>query len=242
MRTIDINTTQNVTIQYELANLRDRILSFMIDFVILAISSWILLIAVASTFSMKFGNVYLYLIIMPYFLFYTLAQEVMFNGQTIGKRVLGLRVVKINGKEPTISDYLIRWAFRLVDIWFSSGSLAALLISSTPRNQRLGGLLSDTTVVRLNSSSRFKLDDILKINSIDNYEPSYPEIRFFSEEDMLTIKTALDRFRQYPNPAHQEVIEELSTTLAKKLEVAVVPANRVAFLKTLVSDYIVLTR
>ena len=242
MRTIDINTTQNVIIQYELANLREHILAFMIDTVVLIVLLFILSWSMVAMFSIKLYSVYVYLVITPVFFFYSLSQEVFMNGQSLGKKILGLRIVKINGKEATTSDYIIRWAFRLVDIWFSFGSLAALLISSTPRNQRLGGLLSDTTVVRLNNTARFRLEDILKINSLANYEPTYPEIRFFSEEDMLTIKVALDRFRQYNNAAHAEVIDELSENLAKRLGVEKIPGSRVTFLKTLVSDYIVLTR
>jgi len=242
MRTIDITTTQNVTIQYELAELRDRILAFILDIVVIIVVVIVLEIFLTQLLAFKSGNIYNYILVGPFVIFYTLFSEIIMNGQTIGKRALGIKVVKINGKEPTVSDYIIRWAFRIPDIWLSSGALAALLISSTPRNQRLGGLLSDTTVVRVNNHARFRLDDILRINSLENYEPSYPDIRFFGDEDMLTIKVAIDRYRQYPNAAHAEIIEELSTVLASRLDLEEIPADKVAFLKTLLSDYIVMTR
>lgn len=241
MRTIDINTTQNVTIQYELSELKDRFLAWLLDFTILMFG----LMLLSGGLAMIFGSLmqYLfYLVIVPIFLFYTLVSEILMDGQTIGKKALGIKVVKLNGKSPSLGDYVLRWIFRSIDIYFSLGSLGALLISSSPNRQRLGGILSNTTLIKLKPRLEFKLEDILKLSSLDDYEPQYPEVRQFSEADMLTIKNAIERSRRFPNDAHRKVINELTTKVLEELDIRERPRDPIKFLKTLVSDYIVLTR
>lgn len=241
MRYIDISTTQNVTIQYELAPLRDRVLAFFIDMVILLIGLAIIMGLIQAFFPTSWIVVMYYLIIVPVFAFYTLSQEIYLNGQTLGKKALGIKVAKLNGREPTISDYVIRWAFRTIDLG-PFGSVAAILVSSTPRNQRLGDMLADTVVVKVTNSTKFTLEEILRVNSDDNYQTTYPEVKFFSEEDMLTINLALSRYKRYPNHAHTEVLNQLAYLMKDKLALATPPADNIIFLRTLVSDYVALTR
>jgi len=63
-----------------------------------------------------------------------------------------------------------------------------------------------------------------------------------TERDMLFIKSVLTRHSRYSNQAHHEVLEDLISHLMPILDIEVRPLNRVEFLKTLLRDYIVLTR
>lgn len=245
MRTIEITTTQNVTIRYELADLKDRALAWTIDISILAFGGGMISMGLLAVFPYLFGGLADNLIIiflLSIFLFYTLVQEVYFDGRSIGKRSMGLKVVKLDGKQPTNTDYIIRWLFRSIDIYFSVGSLGALLISSSSKSQRLGGMLSNTAVIKMRPTSNFTLDDILKINSIGDYEPTYPDIRHASEADMLLIKNALERTKRYSNNAHHKALNELSIKMTAILDLPEKPKDNTRFLRTLVSDYVVLTR
>lgn len=244
MPNIDITTTQKVTIEYELASLRDRIFGWLMDFLIITGSLIILFLLFVGAFDPEFEtiNLFQYFIALPIFLFYTLVSEILMDGQTLGKRAVGIKVIKLNGKAPTVTDYLVRWVFRLVDIYLSAGTIASLLISSSDKGQRLGDLTANTTLIKVKFSLRFRLEDIEKISSLDNYEPSYPQVRQLSEQDMLSIKTVIARYRKYPNYAHQQVVVDLVDNLAGILELDSVPRNKIEFLKTLIRDYIVLTR
>src|SRR5689334_7052439 len=113
MRTIEINTTQNVTIEYELADTSNRILAFVVDFVIIIVSMFFLNL-LASVFSIQ-GRYFSTFVILPFFLFYSLISEIIADGQSLGKKAIGICVVKINGTKCSPGDYIIRWAFRLVD-------------------------------------------------------------------------------------------------------------------------------
>jgi len=242
MKTIEITTAQKVTIQYELASVGNRIAAFVID--IMTLYGMILLLSAVFGSVLEgsgFFTYFIFLVIVPIMLFYTLLSEILLDGQTIGKRALGIKVVKLNGDPASAFDYLIRWAFRFTDIWMSVGSVAALLISSSAYSQRLGCLMSGTTVIRKNSSRTFTLKDILNIYSTENYEPQYPQVVQIEEKDMIFLKKALDRHKKYKNEAHRKVLIDLADKFAEILNVTA-PRDKGKFLETILSDFIVLTR
>lgn len=248
MQTIDIRTTQNVTIEYELANLRERMLAFFIDAMIIAAIYFALLFLLLGAFggtlleSSILASVLYGLLPIVGFMAYQFLSEALGNGQSWGKRALGIKVVRIDGLEPGLSDYFLRAVFQLVDCILSFGVLASLLISSSPKKQRLGDMTANTTVIRTRASVRFQLQDILKISSIQDYTPLYPEVRRLSEQDMLLIKHLLARQRQYKNEAHDTAVKEAAERISAVLGLQEVPKNKIDFLKTLIRDYIVLTR
>lgn len=244
MKTIEINTAQKVTIQYGLATLSNRFLAYLVDWVLVGIVIVFLMVLGESAFSFdETKSLYAFLVIVPIVTLYALLAEIFMHGQTVGKRVMGLKVVRLNGDAPTNHDYVMRWMFRFIDIWLSLGSVGALLINASPKSQRLGGLLSGTTVIRTTAQRTFSLNDILKISTIDNYEPQFPAIRAFSEQDMLFIKRVLERERRHPNAAHQKAVRELAEHVAQKLNfIGAAPKDSSKFLRTLINDYIVLTR
>ncbi len=250
MRTIEIRTAQNVSIEYELASLRDRAFAILIDLlVIMAFVFFVLLfilLFVPAVFSGANGEllmVILYLISpVTGFILYQFFSEWLANGQSWGKKAMGIQVVRLDGKQPEITDYLLRALFHLVDTILSSGILAALVIGSSAKAQRLGDLSANTTVIRRRSTQQYRLNDILRIDSTEKYQPQYPEVRQLSEQDMLIVKNVLIRYQKYRNPAHGAAVQATAQHLAQVLQIAPPTGNPIDFLKTLLRDYIVLTR
>jgi len=248
MRTIEIRTTQNVTIEYELASVRDRFFAYFIDWLIIGafymVLAGIITGALGEYIYDSGMNQQLIGFFLPVGLFvsYQLISEIIADGQSWGKKAIGIKVVRLDGKEPTLSDFLLRSVFHMVDTFTSFGIVAALLVSTSSKSQRLGDMTANTTVIKVKFSLRFRLEDILKINTLDDYEPAYPEVKRLSEKDMLLIKTIISRYRQHRNRAHQEVVNELVQNLSQQLDIIEPPKDKIGFLKTLIRDYIVLTR
>lgn len=241
MNTIDIRTSLNVVIEYELARLGERILAFIIDQVILWSSVGLLSLLINSTFDRSTTEAINFLIIYPIIIFYTLFFEMVMNGQTPGKKAMNLKAIKLNGREAGSSDYLIRWAFRPVDIWASLGMVSALLISSSEKNQRLGDTLSDMVIVKLKPARRFTLENILQIRKTEGYKVRYPNVVSLGDEEMLLVKNVLSRQRTLRNKAHDEATAEMAAAISARLGIRM-PGDYREFLKNLLEDYIVLTR
>jgi len=252
MKTIDITTTQKVTIEYELAGLRDRFLATIIDMMIIGFAGGIFIAIFSSAvwdqisdgvrYTNRGSMLISFLIPMFIFLCYHFFSELLMDGQSFGKRAVGIKVIKLNGKEAGASDYLLRTLFHSIDNIMCLGVLCSLLVISSDKSQRLGDLAANTAVIKVKFNLRFRLEDILKINSIADYEPIYPEVRQFSEQDMLLIKSVVTRQRMYNNPAHRDAVNILVRDLMLKLDILDPPKDKIHFLKTLIRDYIVLTR
>lgn len=247
MSSIDIQTTQNVTIAYELATLKDRFFAALIDGAIAIMialggiftASWI----VGDVFG-EDGSLLMVVRFIPIITFmgYHLVSEIVANGQSWGKKLMGLKVVRLDGAEAGLSDYLLRAIFHIIDSIFSLGILAAMMIASSQKKQRLGDMTANTTVIKLIPEKITRLKDVLKISTKENYTPLYPDIKHFKEADMLLVKHTIIRYKQYPNTAHQEVLLLLAQQFSKLLELTEVPKNKMEFLETILKDYVVLTR
>ncbi len=243
-KTIEITTTQNVTIEYELAPLRERMVAWLLDFVIV-VFGYILLYQIISLLFRELGDSSIAFFLLPLLLYflYNIFFEIWNGGQTPGKKVMNTKVVRLDGKDPEWSDVVLRAMLQLVDSLFSAGVVGVLLIKTTGKSQRFGDMAANTTVIKLYASQfAYRLEDILNISSLDNYQPVFPQVRRLSERDMIFIKNVLSRRQKYANQAHEEVVEDLVTHLMPLLDIGQRPNNRPEFLKTLLRDYIVLTR
>ena len=176
------------------------------------------------------------------FFFYTLCMEIFNNGQTLGKVAAGIKVLKADGSEPSLSDFLIRVLFHMIDFLLSFGVLGAIFITTSDKKQRLGDRAANTVVVKLNVVNMFNLKDILNISTLEDYDPVYPDIKNVKEGDMLVIKNALLRHRNNPSSNNTSMINKLALKMIKLLDLKDKPKNSAQFLKTLIKDYIVLTR
>lgn len=243
MKNIEIKTTQNVVLQYELANLRDRIVAFLLDLACLAIVMGLLsgvgfgVLLLNETPAMIFGT-----LLSCIFIFYSLAFEIWNNGQSIGKMAMRIQVIKTAGGRATFSDYAARWIFRMIDIYFSLGGIASILIASSTKAQRIGDIVANTAVVKLIPKMDLTLKDILNLQGQDSYKHTYPQARQLVEEDVLLIKSTLDRYRKFHNEAHNEALNLLAERIKHVLTIQSVQPDNEQFLQTVLKDYVILTR
>ena len=189
MQTITVQTSQNIEIEYDLAGVGDRIVAYLIDFLIYI--AYYIIIFYLMQYAGKSGGYYYLLVAIIPILLYQLLCEVFMNGQSIGKRVKNIRVISLDGNQPHIGQYLIRWLFRIIDTMMSSGLVAILSIALSPKGQRIGDMLAGTTVVR--TTRKTNIDDTLFMETEDNYVVKYPESINLSDQDISLLKEVLNR-------------------------------------------------
>jgi uncharacterized RDD family membrane protein YckC len=243
MKNIEIITSQNVVLQYELADLRERAIAFLIDMVCLIVS--------LSIFSAIGGGILsgsetalavFWVLISCVFIFYSLAFELWNNGQSIGKKAMRIQVIKMAGGRATFSDYVARWVFRLIDIYFSLGAIASILVVSSSKAQRIGDVVANTAVVKMVPKMDLDLKDLLTIHKSNATTPQYTQAKRLHEEDALLIKQTLERHRRFRNDAHDEALELLVLRIKNVLDIDHVEGDHVRFLHTVLQNYIILSR
>ncbi len=193
MTELQINTTQNVNISFTAATVGERILAYFIDAIVMfaylyGIIYVIELMGFNGVNDMWSKKAIVSLLFLPVML-YTFISEISMNGQTLGKKVLKIKVVKIDGYQPSILDFFMRWVFRLVDIYaifFITGLVAMISVSTSKKNQRLGGMSSGTGVISLKNLYTIKSTILEELDS--SYKAMYPSVINLSDNDMRIIK------------------------------------------------------
>lgn len=244
MESVTIQTSQNVRIDYQLAGVGARIGSFFIDAVIYIVIYWILallMIQLADSLDDFTSIMFLsYFCFLAYYFFL----EMFSRGQTLGKRIIGLRVIRLDGRDPTPADFITRAIFLLPDILLTAGIPAVVLIFTGRQNQRLGDMVAGTAVIQSTVASTFSLEEIMGITNREDHEPEFPGVQRFTNDDMMIVKHSLERMRKYGNVAHRQAVRQLAVRIADQLELekSEVKYSPEKFLERVLLDYIVLTR
>jgi len=245
IKKIAIDTTQNVKIEYELAQVKDRVLAFFLDLLVISAGSGIIALIILL-FSIGTGSnliwIFYQLLVTLLFFFYTPGMEIITGGRTVGKMALNTKVIKVTGKKPKAIDFISRWMFRCVDIYASAGAIAGILVGTTEKSQRIGGMVSNTAVVRLDPRMNLSLNQLLSIESLDKYQPQHLKITLLNDKDMLVVKNVLERNIKHRNQAHKKALDRTLEIIKEKTGIVCETENKIAFLKVLLKDYIVLTR
>ncbi|MBW3517987.1 RDD family protein [Flavobacterium sp. NKUCC04_CG] len=239
MNQLTITTTQNVAISFDNASIGDRILAFVIDMVIK------ILYVIAIVFLLElfrgdrllrgmdnWSQVAMYLLIFSPVVFYTLFFEIFMQGRTPGKLVTKIKVIKIDGYQAQVGDYLIRWVFRLIDLLLSSGVIGILAIILTDKNQRLGDMVAGTAVISTKQKITFS-QTIFQELPVE-YIPTYPQVIALSDEDIRIIKEALRNVRLNNDKI---LLEQLTQKVERVIGVANKSETQLKFIDTVLADY-----
>ena len=227
MALIKVPTSFNIEVEFEIPEFYRRLFSLLIDVVIEVVYlriAFLLLKSIVGNFDMTdddtpYNIQAIALVLFLPVLVYHVVLEITMNGQSIGKKIMGIRVVNENGGRPGISQFLIRWLLRVSDVWIVmllfllanavSGSiesgfmvLAALaflitdiiLVVSSKKGQRIGDILAKTILIRINSKA--SIEETVFQEVAEGYTPSFPQIMQLSDRDINAIKSILETSRK----------------------------------------------
>lgn len=245
---VKLDTGFNIEIDFAITPFHRRFFAWVIDTLILIAYLMLVSKALSQIFGAAWGLIQ-WLVVLYWLppLFYHLLCEVFLNGQSLGKKMLGIKVITAEGGQPSLSQYLIRWIFRLVDLplwlfemfqyeilpwWcaiFLFGGLACVLISR--HAQRIGDLVAGTLLV--NTRSRASWEDTVFTELEVNYKPRFPAVMKLSDKDINTLKTIISTVRK---KGDYELSMRIGERIKSKLQIQS-DQDSLDFLETLLKDY-----
>jgi uncharacterized RDD family membrane protein YckC len=248
MNTINIPTFLNIDLVFSSSNAGRRYGAYAIDWAV-KIGYVFLMTSVLSLNIERINSFFAFVMFCPFF-FYTFLFEWLNSGQTIGKKLLGIRVINTTGGEPSVGQCGIRWMFLFADAYglilmvFISPVFAgfaafgplvgALLIGMSKKGQRLGDIAAQTYIVSV-KEDHYSIDDTIYAYATNRstYTAKYPEVLKLSDKDMTIIQTLLEKAQ---DQIDYELAGKLATHVKKVLKIESDEDNYV-FLKTLLKDY-----
>ncbi|MDT0608549.1 RDD family protein [Croceitalea rosinachiae] len=189
MSNLQINTTQNVNLNYKIVSIGERILAFLIDGFILYLYAFLVDLigdAIGYVYEDRWTQRGLVGLIFLPAMFYSMLMHSIFNGRTVGKMLLKMRVVRFDGAPVHWSNYLVRWMLRLVDIWIFVGSIGLLTILFSERRQRLGDAAASTVVI--STKNKIKVSHTILEDVEDTYVPKFTNVTLLTDKDVRLIK------------------------------------------------------
>ena len=152
-----VDTPENIEFAYDIAGIGSRFLAAIIDTLVIA-AALILLGIVAGLAGARSalardaaGSVIAAVAALLSFLMlwgYYITFELMWNGQSIGKRAIGLRVVRDGGRPITFVSSAIRNLIRIADFLPAFYGIGVIVMFVDRRARRLGDLAGGTLVVK----------------------------------------------------------------------------------------------
>lgn len=233
-REITIITPENATITYEMAGLGSRGAAFIIDSLIQGIVVIVLLLITAvATGTMKgglgsdrfmssIGDFWTGILILSIFIItfgYFIYTEAKHNGQTIGKRCLGLRVIREEGTPVDFSAAAIRNLIRIIEL-STLPFIGIISVLFSPMYKRLGDYAAGTIVVKERSAG-----ELPRIRPMDLRAVSTPEAEYVKDVDLLTkeefavVRRFVERRVDLNKQVQESVAKQISGPIMARLSI-----------------------
>lgn len=225
---IRIDTPESVDLALEPAGLGTRFVAALIDALVQYVSVFLLalvgvptvLATVAEEVAPTAGYAVIAILLVGVgllFFLYKLLFEALWNGQTLGKRAVGIRVVQANGLPVTFLQVVLRNLLRIIDYMPAYYVIGSVAVLSTQKKQRLGDLAAGTVVVRDRPTSLPVLPNQLSHPARTDLNRLREHVLRLTEADLSPARSYWERRWQLDGMARGRVAAQIATALATRM-------------------------
>jgi uncharacterized RDD family membrane protein YckC len=256
---LNIDTPEQVELEFGVAGIGSRFVAVLIDHLIQIGFYFVFIIFAAFAFGAASNRLnslgkwafagFIFLNFLLIWGYYTLF-EAFWHGQTPGKHIMKLRVIKDSGRQITLFEAMSRNLLRVVDYLPSLYLIGVITMLCTKRHQRLGDLAAGTIVVHERSDEQPLLIErgtsILPAQHTPGYDPvasgaashganhlPADAVARLGAEDLLLIESFFARALDLSLATRAEIAARVSTQMATKMNIAVPPGNPERFLEAI---------
>lgn len=159
----------------------------------------------------------LFLVIGLLFFLYKLLLEAFWNGQTLGKRVAGIRVVSADGLPVRFWQVLVRNLLRPIDFFPGFYLIGSICILASQRAQRLGDMAAGTVVVREQRAVLFQVPQALSHPGLYDLVRLREHVLRLSEPDLNPARGYWQRRRELDKVVRDQVAKRVAQGLAARM-------------------------
>ena len=220
---LNIDTPEQVALEFSLATIGSRFLAVAIDTIIQIACAIVLLMVVAAgiwaTGALGLSArpwVLAVLVIGGFVIYYGYFAvfETVWNGQTPGKRVIGLRVIHASGRPISAWEAILRNVVRLVDQMPAIYAIGIVSVFVTERSQRLGDLAAGTVVFHERLAEA--LDDVAPQRRAAR---SAHGARRLAPEEISVIELFFSRRGQLDGYARMRTAHQIARRVRERLDI-----------------------
>lgn len=229
---LEVETPEHVVLDYEIAGIGSRALAALIDTAIIAganLALGLLLMWFAPSLGRWVGVVWVFVSFASLWGYHALFEGFR-NGQTPGKRRVGIRVVRDTGHPATFGAAAARNLLRAADFLPPPYVLGALFVAVHPRAKRLGDIVAGTVVVR----DRPVIHEAEPLTAVPVAEPGDSGVPELADEEFRFLREYAERAAALPAEVRARLAVRLTTRLAARFPSR--PADPELFLATLYRD------
>ncbi len=249
MSLIKLDTGFNIEVEFPISPFHKRLFAWLIDLM----ACWLYMKVMGALFQQQTFFIWIFSMDLKSFfislpvLFYHLISEISFNGRSLGKMALNLKVITAEGGQPSIGQYLLRWSFRLLDFpifllgliaateipWWTFPALFGGLfcVIFTQKSQRIGDIVAGTIIIDL--KNRTSWEDTVFTEVESTYQPRYPEVMQLSDRDINTLKSIIENVKKKND---YDLSIRIAERIKSKLKLSS-DQDSLDFLQTLLKDY-----
>ncbi|MGC1677300.1 MAG: RDD family protein [Candidatus Binataceae bacterium] len=165
---------------------------------------------------------------------YFIVWEMLANGRSLGKYIIGLRVVRRDGMPIDLRASIVRNLMRIVDMlpeYYVVGLISMVL---SPSGERLGDHVAGTIVIRLDrpqAAPEIALRDGAPVSALTRQQ-----IARIGPRELQLIRATIRRADSLPEERSAALLAEVAETIRTRLDLADVPSNdRLEFLRDLLA-------
>jgi uncharacterized RDD family membrane protein YckC len=230
---IRVVTPEQVQLQFQTAGIGSRALAHILDGLLLLLANAVLVLFLIlgskyvwdgtltdfSEYAVAITIIVLILLNVGYFI----CTEAYMGGQTVGKKIGGLRVLQDNGQQPTLLSIIIRNLFRLLDLLPMGYFLGAVVMMFSSKDKRLGDMVAGTIVIVELQGERLKRRKAIE-KSLAAWQDRLPKVEVdelgkqsLTLDDWQLLQTWMERSTTMSQAKLGELSAPIARHLAEKL-------------------------
>lgn len=230
---VTVAGAEGIDLDLVLAGVSSRGAAFIADLLVQSLA--ILLVTVAAGAADRLSTAVVAVALFAILLGYPIVAEAFAGGRTVGKALLGIRVVSIDGTPVTFLSAAIRNVLRVVDSLPGVYVVGIIAVLATARNQRVGDLAAGTLVVHKARAAVASHDGFLAAAPASEAEMAGWDVSAVTAEEVAALRSFLGRRGQLDPMRRAELAQTLSFQVLPKVAGVPLEGGPEAFLERVVA-------